>query len=96
MGRQDHPLRWIKEMANAALARLSHSGDSMYVRVDHVSVPPELLLKVSLLIVLYSVRSKRIFCDELEYNLLYCWFLDMGVIERSFEETVFTKTGSGC
>ena len=63
-------------------------GTPMYVLP---SVPPERLLKASLLISLYSVRSERAFCEELEYNLLFRWFLDMNLMERSFDPTVFTK-----
>ena len=59
--------------------------------VGRASVPPERLLKASLLISLYSVRSERAFCEELEYNLLFRWFLDMNLMERSFDPTVFTK-----
>jgi transposase len=55
------------------------------------SIPPERLLKASLLIALYSVRSERAFCEELEYNLLFRWFLDMDPIEPSFDPTLFTK-----
>ena len=88
---QDHPLRRIKEVADAALERLSPEFDRMYARVGRASVPPERLLKASLLIALYSVRSERAFCEELEYNLLYRWFLDMDLMERSFDATVFTK-----
>ena len=88
---RDHPLRRIKEVADAALARLSPVFDGMYAQVGRASVPPERLLKASLLIALYSVRSERAFCEELEYNLLYRWFLDMDLMERSFDATVFTK-----
>ena len=88
---QDHPLRRIKAVADAALERLSPEFDRMYARVGRASVPPERLLKASLLIALYSVRSERAFCEELEYNLLYRWFLDMDLMERSFDATVFTK-----
>ena len=88
---KDHPLRRIKEVADVALARLSPIFDRMYARVGWASVPPERLLKASLLIALYSVRSERAFCKELEYNLLYRWFLDMDLMERSFDATVFTK-----
>ena len=63
----------------------------MYSKVGRASVPPERLLKASLLIGLYSVRSERAFCEELEYNLLFRWFLDMNLMERSFDPTVFTK-----
>ena len=55
------------------------------------SIPPERLLKASLLISLYSVRSERAFCEELDYHLLFRWFLDMGLMEPSFDPTVFTK-----
>ena len=73
---QDHPLRRIKEVADAALAQLSPLFDRMYASVGR-AVPPERLLKASLLIALYSVRSERAFCEELEYNLLYRWFLTL-------------------
>ncbi len=88
---RDHPLRQIKEVADAALAQLSPEFDLMYARVGRASLPPERLLKASLLIALNSVRSERAFCKELEYNLLYCWFLDMDLMERSFDATVFTQ-----
>ncbi len=87
----DHPLRTIKTVADEALERLSPEFDRMYSKVGRASVPPERLPKASLLISLYSVRSERAFCEELEYNLLYRWFLDMNLMERSFDPTVFTK-----
>ena len=88
---KDHPVRTIKAVADEALARLSPEFDRMYSKVGRASVPPERLLKASLLISLYSVRSERAFCEELEYNLLFRWFLDMNLMERSFDPTVFTK-----
>ena len=88
---QDHPIRTIKIIADDALERLSPEFDQMYSKVGRASVPPERLLKASLLICLYSVRSERAFCEELEYNLLFRWFLDMNLMERSFDPTVFTK-----
>ena len=87
----DHPLRIIKTVADETLDRLSPEFDRMYSNVGRASVPPERLLKASLLISLYSVRSERAFCEELEYNLLFRWFLDMNLMERSFDPTVFTK-----
>ncbi len=86
-----HPLRSIKAVADAALTNLSSEFDRMYATVGRPSIPPERLLKASLLISLYSVRSERAFCEELEYNLLYRWFLDMQLMEASFDATVFTK-----
>ena len=87
----DHPLRAIKALADEALVRLSPEFDRMYADVGRPSIPPERLLKASLLIALFSVRSERAFCEELAYNLLFRWFLGMQLMERSFDATVFTK-----
>ena len=87
----DHPLRIIKALADQALAALSPEFNRMYAEVGRPSIPPERLLKASLLIALYSVRSERAFCEDLAYNLLFRWFLDMNLMERSFDPTVFTK-----
>ncbi len=86
-----HPLRGIKKLADAALAELSPVFDEMYSSVGRPSIPPERLLKSMLLIALYTVRSERQFCEQLDYNLLYRWFLDMDMEEPSFDATVFTK-----
>jgi transposase len=61
----DHPLRTMKTLADAALAELSPVFDAMYAEIGRSSIPPERLLKASLLISLYSVRSERAFCEEL-------------------------------
>jgi transposase len=87
----DHPLRVIKTIADQVLAALSPVFDGMYKEIGRPSVPPERLLKASLLISLFSVRSERAFCEELDYNLLWRWFLDMNLIEPSFDATTFTK-----
>jgi len=87
----DHPLRTIKALADRALAALSPEFDRMYALVGRPSIPPERLLKASLLISLYSVRSERAFCEQLDYNLLFRWFLGMNLMEPSFDPTVFTK-----
>ena len=71
----DHPLRAIKRLADEALAELSPAFDAMYAEGGRPSIPPERLLKASLRIALYSVRSERAFCEELEYNLLFRWFV---------------------
>lgn len=86
-----HPLRAIKRLADQAAAELSPLFDQMYAQVGRPSIPPERLLKASLLINLYSVRSERAFCEELDYNLLFRWFLDMQLMEPSFDPTTFTK-----
>ena len=71
-----HPLRTIKRFADRALATLSPTFDAMYGAGGRPSIPPERLLKASLLISLYSVRSERAFCEELDYQLLWRWFLE--------------------
>ena len=86
-----HPLRTIKALADEALERLSPEFDRMYAAVGRPSIPPERLLKSSLLIAFYTVRSERAFCEELDYNLLFRWFLNMNLMESSFDPTVFTK-----
>ena len=65
----------------------------MYSKIGRASVPPERLLKALLLISLYSNRSEKAFCQELDYTLLYRLFLDMDLMEPSFDVTVFTKKG---
>jgi transposase len=88
---RNHPLRVIKQFADRALVDLSPVFDEMYAAGGRPSIPPERLLKASLLIALFSVRSERAFCEELDFQLLYRWFLDMGLMEPSFDPTVFTK-----
>src|SRR5258708_39492333 len=88
---QKHPLRAVKALADAALTELSRVFDEMYSAVGRPSIPPERLLKASLLMALYTVRSERLFCEQLDYNLLFRWFLDMNMDEKSFDPTVFTK-----
>jgi transposase len=88
---QDHPLRPIKAMADEVLASMSRTFSRMYSKVGRPSIPPERLLKAQILIALYSVRSDRMFCEQLDYNLLFRWFLDMNMDERSFDHSSFTK-----
>ena len=88
---EDHPLRSIKTRADAALAALSPVFDEMYASAGRPSVPPETLLKGQLLIALYSVRSERQLCEQLSYNLLFRWFLDMDMTSPTFDATTFSK-----
>ena len=87
----DHPLRSIKKLADAALAGLSDNFDGMYAACGRPSIPPERLLKALLLIALHSVRSERQFCEQLEYNLLFRWFLDMDLLEPAFDASTFSR-----
>jgi transposase len=86
----EHPLRKIKKLVDAALATLSPTFDAMYSAVGRPSIPPERLLKASLLMALYTVRSERMFCEQLGYNLLFRWFLDMDMEQEPFVPTVFS------
>jgi transposase len=86
----DHPLRRIKSLADWALGELSALFGTMYSDTGRPSIPPERLLKASLLIAFYSVRSDRLFCEQLDYNLLFRWFLDMNGDEPSFDHSSFT------
>jgi transposase len=85
-----HPLRAIKKLADEALKELSPVFARMYSTTGRPSIPPERLLKSMLLMALYTVRSERLFCEQLDYNLLFRWFLDMDMVESSFVPTVFT------
>jgi transposase len=86
-----HPLRGIKELADQRLGQLSRVFNRMYSQVGRPSIAPERVLKSLLLIALYSVRSERQFCEQLGYNLLFRWFLDMELDDESFDATVFSK-----
>lgn len=87
----DHPIREIKVIVEPALTKLSPVFDQMYARVGRGSIPPEHLLKASLLIALYSVRSERQFCERLQYDLLFKWFLDMNISDPAFDASSFSK-----
>src|ERR1700680_3074721 len=87
----NHPIRLIKSLAEVALKELSPLFEQMYSEVGRPSVPPERQLKAMLLMALYTVRSERMFCEQLAYNLLFRWFLDMDMVEPAFDPTVFTK-----
>ena len=86
-----HPIRQIKPIVEAALARLSPIFDRMYAESGRPSIPPEHLLKGCLLIALFSVRSERQFCERLQYDLLFKWFLDLNIMDPAFDHSVFAK-----
>ena len=86
-----HPIRRIRPFVDAALERLEPAFEAMYAKVGRPSIPPEQLLKASVLMALYSIRSERQFCEQLQYNLLFKWFLDMNVEDAAFDATSFTK-----
>lgn len=86
-----HPLRRIKKLADQVLEELSPQLEAMYSSTGRPSVPPERLLKALLLIALHSVRSERLFCEQLGYNLLFRWFLDMDMVEAPFDASTFSR-----
>jgi transposase len=86
-----HPVRAVRRLADEALDELSPLFDRMYAEVGRPSIPPERLLKASLLMALYSVRSERAFCERLEYDLLFRWFLGMDLVEPGFDHSTFSK-----
>ena len=89
---EDHPLRRIKPLVDDCLARLSPRFEDMYASRGRPSIPPEHLLKGSLLIALFSVRSERQFCERLRYDLLFKWFLDLNIADpEPFDTSTFSK-----
>src|SRR2546430_11552598 len=88
---KDHSIRRIKELADTQLKYLSPVFDTMYSSVGRPSIPPEKLLKSCLLIALFSVRSERQLCERLEYDLMFRFFLDMGMDEPTFDPSSFAK-----
>jgi transposase len=89
--RADHPLRPIRRMTDAALARLSPRFDRLYSTTGRPSIPPELLLRALLLQILYSIRSERLLMEELDYSVLYRWFVGLSMDDPVWDATSFTK-----
>src|SRR5579885_72442 len=88
---KDHPLRAIRTMTDAALRELSLSFEEMYSDIGRPSIPPEKLLRALLLQVLYTVRSERQLMEQLDYNLLFRWFVGLNMDEPVWDPTTFTK-----
>jgi transposase len=88
---QDHPLRAIRGMADRALERMDGDVDKLYAATGRSSIAPERLLRALLVMVLYSIRSERQLMEQLEYNLLYRWFVGLEMDDEVWDVTVFTK-----
>ena len=88
---KDHPLRAIRTMADAALKELDQRFEGMYAAMGRPSIPPERLLRALLLQVLYTVRSERLLMEQLDYNLLFRWFVGLSIDNPVWDVTVFTK-----
>ena len=87
----DHPLRPIRVMVDEALKALHGRFDELYDEDGRKSIPPERLLRALLLQMLYSIRSERMLMEQMEYNLLYRWFVGLSMNEEVWHPTVFTK-----
>src|SRR5436305_2013973 len=87
----DHPIRRIRKVVEDVLSELDGEFDAMYSRIGRPSIPPEQLLKATVLMALYSMRSERAFCERLNYDLLFKWFLDLAIDAKAFDATTFTK-----
>ncbi len=88
---KDHPLRVIRQLTDRALDRLSDGFEEMYSWTGRPSIPPEKLLRALLLQVLYTIRSERLLMEELDYNLLFGWFVGLNMDEAVWVPTVFSK-----
>lgn len=89
--RENHPLRKIRVMADEALANMSERFDGMYANSGRPSIPPEKLLRAQLIQMLYSIRSERLLMEEIDYSMLFRWFVGMNLDEPVWDATVFTK-----
>jgi len=89
--RADHPLRSIREIANAALAAVSGDFAALYSGMGRPSVPPEKLLRAMLLQAFYSVRSERQLMERIEFDLLFRWFVGIGIDDPVWDHSAFTK-----
>jgi len=87
----DHPLRAIRALVDDVLREMSREFDGLYAAVGRPSIPPERLLRAQLLQIFYSIRSERLLMEQLDYNLLFRWFVGMEMDEPIWNPTVFTK-----
>jgi transposase len=89
--RPDHPLRAIRRLTDQVLAQLSPQFTAMYSRIGRPSIPPEQLLRALLIQSLYSIRSERLLMEEIDYSMLYRWFIGLSLDDRIWSPTTFSK-----
>ena len=87
----DHPLRGVRKLVDAVLAEMSRDFEGLYSKVGRPSIPPERLLRALLLQVFYSVRSERLLMEQLNYNLLFRWFVGLEIDDPVWNHAVFSK-----
>src|SRR5947199_6498905 len=88
---QDHPVRMLRRLVDEVLRKLSRRFTAMYAHGGRPSIPPEKLLRALLLQALYTVRSERLLMEQLDYNLLFRWFVGLNMDDGIWDVTVFTK-----
>jgi len=88
---QDHPLRKVRELVNPMLAGMTRQFDKLYADCGRPSIPPEQLLRALLVQIFYSIRSERLLMEELNYNLLFRWFVGLSMDDEVWDHSVFTK-----
>ena len=88
---QDHPLREIRKQTDVVLRSLSGKFDELYADTGRSSIAPEYILRALLLQAFYSVRSERQLCEQIDYNLLFRWFVGLGVDDAMWNHAVFSK-----
>ncbi len=88
---KDHPLRAVRAMTDGILDSMSPLFDAMYADSGRPSIAPEKLLRAQLLQMLYSVRSERLLMEEIDYSILYRWFVGLNLDEKVWDATTFTK-----
>jgi transposase len=88
---KDHPLRAIRQLVDDILREMSKEFDTLYAKVGRPSIPPERLLRAQLLQIFYSIRSERLLMEQLDYNILFRWFVGLAMDEPIWDPTVFTK-----
>jgi transposase len=88
---QTHPLRAIRQLVDEVLREMSGEFDGLYSRIGRPSIPPERLLRAQLLQIFYSIRSERLLMEQLDYNLLFRWFVGMDMDEPVWNHSVFAK-----
>ena len=89
--RKDHPLRAIRQIVNEALVLLEQDFAALYSPIGRPSIAPEKLLRAMLLQAFYSIRSERLLMERLEYDLLFRWFVDIGIDDPAWDHSVFSK-----
>src|SRR5256885_17098836 len=88
---KEHPLRAIRQLVDEILAEMSREFDTLYAKVGRPSIPPERLLRAQLLQIFYSIRSERLLMEQLDYNILFRWFVGLTLDDPVWDATTFTK-----